>query len=200
VKQASTTIDLERIEQLIYYNLQNRRPYASFFEWKNPDNPNLGKKVKERGTVCDLIRSWEKDAGQTLFKAVRYGEDPPDSVAIDTEGNLVGFEVTELVDEQTIKARCHGIGSYKEWKSGELMIKLREILRDKSQKLKASPYVRNILVIHTDEPELRGDFYKYEMENSEQWFQQVAHINEAFLLFSYFPGRETYPYLRLNFQ
>jgi hypothetical protein len=191
---------MERVEKLIHYNFQNRRPYASFFEWKNPDNPNLGKKVKERGIVCDLIKSLEKDAGQILFKVVRYGEDSPDSVATDTEGNLVGFEVTELVDEQTIKARCHGLGEHKEWKPGELMSRLNDILRDKSQKLKASSYARNILVIHTDEPELRGDFYDYEKENSNHWFQKVPHIDEAFLLFSYFPGRETYPYLRFNFR
>lgn len=200
VEQKPPTIDWERIEELIQYNLQNRRPHASFFEWKNPDNPNLGKKVKERGIVCDLIKSLEKDAGQTLFKAVRYGDDPPDSIAIGTQGDLVGFEVTELVDEQILKARCLGIRKDKEWKDGELTAKIVEILQKKSQKLAASPCTKNILVIHTDESELRGEFMKYEQEISKHVFQEVPFIDGAFILFSYFPGRETYPYLQLNFR
>ena len=191
---------MERVEELIYYNFQNRRPYASFFEWKNPDDPSLGKKIKERGIVCDLIESLEKDTGQPLFKAVRYGEDPPDSVATDTLGNSIGFEVTELVDQRTIEARCRGFGERKEWKTGELLNMLNDILWDKSLKLKKSSYTRNILVIYTDEPDLRRNFCNYEIENSKHWFEKAPNIDEAFLLFSYIPGKEKYPYLKLNFR
>ena len=54
------------------------------------------------------------------------------------------------------------------------MGKLNDILQNKSQKLKASSYARNILVIHTDEPELRRDFYDYEIENNKHWFQKSS--------------------------
>jgi hypothetical protein len=193
-------INLERIEELIRYNFQNLRPYASFFEWKNPDDPNFGKKIKERGIVCKLIKSLETDAGRILFETLHYGEDPPDLVGTDPEGNLIGFEATELVDEQTIRASCRGYYKNKEWNSAELFYKLEEILRDKSQKLRTGSCARNILVIHTDEPELRMYFQEYELENSKHWFPKAPHIEEAYLLFSYFSGKKTYPYLKLNFR
>lgn len=199
MNQNSLTIDSEKIAQQVLYNLQNRRSYASFFEWKNPNDRELGKKVKERSIVCDLVKSLEKDAKSILFQTVRYGENPPDAVATDINGNLVGFEVTELVDENTVKLWSQKFRKDKEWEMEEVIKEIERILRKKSQKLAASPYRKNILVIHTDERDLRWKFQTGEMNLSLHLFQKQPHIDQAYLLFSYQPGYETYPYLELKF-
>jgi hypothetical protein len=198
--KSQSLIDKGIVERLFQHNLYNRRPYASFFEWENPDDRNLGKQVKERSVACELIRALERDENKTLFRTVEYGEDPPDIVAIDTEGRPVGFEVTELVDAQAIIACCLKAGRYKRWAEGELIAKLLGILKKKSRKLGKCFTTRNILVIYTDEPELRGEFCKYKAELSRIRFEKFPFVDEAFLLFSYVPGRDTYPYIRLNFQ
>jgi hypothetical protein len=199
MNQNSSKIDFEKVEQLALYNLQNRRSYASFFEWKNPNDSELGKKVKERAVTCDLIKSLEKDAGRKLFQTVRYGENPPDTIAADMDGNLTGFEVTELVDEETVKLWSKKLGKDKEWEMEEVIKEIEHILRKKSQKLAAVPYKKNILVMYTDERDLRWKFRAGEFNLSSHFFQKHRHIAQAYLLFSYQPGRETYPYLELNF-
>ena len=199
MNQNLPTIDFEKVEQLVHHNFERRRSYASFFEWKNPNNPELGKKVKERSVVCDLVKSLEKDAGCELFQTVRYGENPPDAVATDTTGNSVGFEVTELVDEQTVKLWARGLGRDKEWEIEEVIRKIEQILCDKSKKLAASSYPKNILVMHTDEGDLRWKFRTGELNLNARLFKQHPHIDQAFLLFSYQPVQETYPYLELKF-
>jgi hypothetical protein len=199
VNQNSLTIDPEKVEWLALYNLENRRPYASFFDWKNPNNCELGKQVKERSIFCELIKCLEKDAGCELFSTVRYGENPPDAVATDVSGHLVGIEVNELVDEKTVKLWSQGERKDKEWKTEEVIQEIKRILRKKSNKLSRSLYRKNILVMHTDERDLRWKFQTGKLSLSLHFFQKHPHIDEAYLLFSYQPGRETYPYLKLKF-
>ena len=199
MNQNSPVIDFEKIEQLVRHNFQRKRSYASFFEWKNANDPELGKKVKERGIVRDLIESLEKDAGRELFPIVSYGENPPDSVATDKNGNKVGFEATEFVDEKTVKLWSQGLAKDKEWEMKEVIEKIERILSDKSKKLATSPYTKNILVMHTDERDLRWKFQIGELNLGLHLFQRHSHIDQAYLLFSYQPGQETYPYLELKF-
>jgi hypothetical protein len=201
MNQKSPAINLKRIEWLIHYNYQHRRPYASFFEWKNPKNPDLAKKVKERSVARELVKSLEEDSGRVLFKVLRYGEDPPDVVGIEPDGKEVGFEVTELVSSEAIAANSMARKAmyYRKWMFEEVVFHLESIIEEKSAKLSRSPHGRNILVIHTDEPEIRGRFHEYESALGKHCFRQRPYIDEAYLLFSYFPGRKTYPYLRLNF-
>jgi hypothetical protein len=202
MNQKPPAINLNRVEWLIHYNFQHRRPYASFFEWKNPNNPDLAKKVKERSVARELVKSLEEDSGQVLFKVLRYGEDPPDVVGIEPDGNEVGFEVTELVSLEAIAANSmvRKAMYYRKWTFEEVILHLESIIEEKSAKLSRSPYGRNILVIHTDEPEIRGSYHEYGSALGQYFFRKRCYIDEAYLLFSYRPGRKTYPYLRLNFQ
>ena len=199
MNQNHREINFEKVEELLKHNFQHRRSYASFFEWKNPDNPELGKMVKERGVVCDLIKSLEKDAGHELYSTVIYGEDPPDSVATDLNESKVGFEVTELVDEKTVGLWSQKPSVDKEWKIAEVIQKIEQILSRKSEKLAKSPYPKNILVMHTDERDLRWKFRTGELNLNSHFFKKHPHIDQAYLLFSYQPGQETYPYLELKF-
>jgi hypothetical protein len=155
--------------------------------------------VKERGVVCDLIKSLEKDAGHELYPTVVYGEDPPDSVATNMDGCKVGFEVTELVDEETVKLRSQGFSAEKEWETEEVIKKIEQILSSKSEKLATSPYAKNVLVMHSDERDLRWKFRTGELNLNSHLFKKHPHIEQAYLLFSYQPGQETYPYLEFRF-
>ena len=134
-----------------------------------------------------------------LFPTVRYGENPPDAVATDTADSLVGFEVTELVDEKTVKLWSRGLGRDKEWEFEEVIQKIEQILSGKSKKLAVSPYPKNMLVMHTDERNLRWRLRSGELSLKSRLFKKYPHIDQAYLLFSYQPGQETYPYLELKF-
>jgi hypothetical protein len=200
VNQENTVIDLEKVMRLVFYNRQNRRRYASFFEWRGEDRER-GKQVKERSIVCDLFKSLEKDAGCILFKTVGYGDNPPDCVATDMNDNPIGVEVTELVDEETVKLRSKGCRPDKDWTSNEVIEKVKSILRKKSNLLTKRPskYTNFFLVLHTDEPDLRWKFRAGELASSFHVFDRYPHIDKVYLLFSYQPGRKTYPYLELKF-
>ncbi len=168
-----------------------RKGYASFFDW--PDKP-----VKEHGVVCDLLESIEAEGGHHgILKLRSHQPDPPDCVGTAASGERIAFEVTELVDQDTIKRNRRGENVWKEWTQDELLLKIEGIVRRKDSKtLHGGPYSKVVLVIHTDEPLLRqmplGEILR------DQKLFPCQKITDAYLLLSYQPGRESYPFFRLE--
>jgi len=171
--------------------LNKQKGYASFFDWPN-------KATKEKGIVCDLLEAMEAKGEQHGIVKVKSDQiDPPDCVGQTKDGELVGFEVTELVDQKTVEMNRRGVHVFKEWPPDELIAKLKVLVRDKDAKAyHGGPYSKIVLIIFTDEPLVRSADCESILHG-----QSVGHckqISEAFLLLSYRPGLEAYPYVKLE--
>jgi hypothetical protein len=177
-----------------------KRGYADYFCW--PPNRNL----EEFGIVKTFCESLGKKCHLFLsidsIRSRGLGNDPPDCEAEDLCGDLVGIEVTELVDSEAIKAFINrGFFEGAEWDRDKLIRTIDERLRakDKPDKVKGGPYRNYLLVIHTDEPHLNATNAGKLLRNVQ--FTKRKLISRAFLLFSYDPDPEisSYPYIELEF-
>src|SRR4030042_6156411 len=86
----------------IIEGIARSRGYADSFEWR-PDRD-----LEEYSVVKLFCEALEKEGksfidSNSIFRRGR-GNDPPDCEANDLDGNLIGVEVTELVDPQAIIA------------------------------------------------------------------------------------------------
>ena len=182
---------LSDILQAIHRARRRSKGYASFFDW--PDKP-----IKELGIVRDLLDSIETDGGNHgIVKVHHHRPDPPDCVGTSANGERTAFEVTEFVDEKAIVRNKRGENVLKEWGKRELTLKINSIVKNKDSKAyHGGPYSKLALVIHTDEP-LLSDIGCNEILR-EQKFGPCQRITDIWLLFSYVPGRQSYPYLRLS--
>src|ERR1035437_5716208 len=169
---------------------KKRKGYATFFDWPN-------KRTKERGIVCDLLKSIEDTEGYCEIKTVRANEsDPPDCIGTTVDKKLVAFEVTELVDQKTVEMNRMGRQARKEWPPDKLLEKLKNIIRNKDSKtFHGGPYSKITLVIFTDEPEVRSADCDAILDG--QILGQCRSITDCYLLLSYQPGRKFYPYFML---
>jgi hypothetical protein len=171
--------------------LQEKRKYASFFEW--PD-----KQLKECGVVQSLLDSMEN---QGIFRlaALKPGPHPnnaPDCIAEDVSGGNVAIEVTEFVSRKAIEMNQKGKNVYHDWKPDEVINEVKNIIAKKDNvKYVGGPYSKVILVIHSDEIAL--DHEAYSTVLSEPSFETNI-IDEVIFLFSYRPQVKTYPYVELK--
>ena len=191
--------------------IQIRRKYAAFFDC--PD-----KKLKEWDVVCELLRSMHASGDCRYLQKVESVHDVwPDCVIRDSAGVQVGVEITEFVDQNSVEMSERGMNVYREWSDQAVREKISQILRDKDRKAyHGGLYGKAILVIHTDEVELRS-FRLFPILNASV-FPRPENIDEAYLLCSYEPtlvagvpddlpddaplddDPNPYPYARLNFE
>lgn len=176
---------------LILEFVKVKRKYASFFEWYKRE-----KSIKELGVVRTLIES--VSGSFTAYQNLRPStNDPPDVLADNTDGALVGFEVRELVDQEAVELNERGTAVYRDWSHSEVVQELHKIVDEKDSKIySGGPYQKLILVIPTDEPMLIQRELKPVLENHE--FGQTRQLHEAYLLFSYDPETKCYPYVQLR--
>jgi hypothetical protein len=176
---------------LILNARKKRKGYATFFDWPN-------KATKEKGVVRALLDAMDaKGESHGIAHLKTSPVDPPDCIGVLTNGELVGFEVTELVDQKTVEMNPRGRGAWKEWPSSELIEKLKQIARKKDSKhFQGGPYSKIVLVIHTDEPMVRSADCDSILRG--QVFGRCRQITEVYLLLSYAPGLKAYPYFRLE--
>lgn len=178
--------------KLLREAIMKQRGYADFFGW--PDRP-----VMERGIVAELFSALQRDAGVSFsnLRSRGVGHDPPDCEATDATGAVVGIEVTELVDELAIReARNRNPYHWADWPPERLVAAIREkVLRKGGALPKGGPYSRYLLVVHTDEPILSHAFVEKALAG--QLFSGAGVISEVYLLLSYDPHSQSYPYLRL---
>ena len=170
---------------------QKRKGYASFFDWSD-------KAIKEKGVVRDLLEAIEANEGHNAIVTIRSNRsDPPDCVGTTIHGECIGFEITELVDLETVKMNRRGFRCRKEWTPNGLLAKIREIVRKKDAKnYHGGPYSKIVLVIFTDEPLVRSADCASILRN--QVLGRCRNITDCYLLLSYQPGLKSYPYFRVE--
>jgi hypothetical protein len=177
------------VEQLIG-GIASQREYANFFEGRDRGE-------KELWVIKSLFESMERVSDCAYEKPRIPKENPPNKIAEDKKGNVIGLEVTEVVDEETVKAYEKRRGHHKIWDGQELLGKLEQRLLDKDKRIYiGGPYFKRVLVFHADETFLDPEEIIPLMNEHE--FPKTAQINEAYLLFSYDPRPRKYPYVKLH--
>jgi hypothetical protein len=173
--------------------IRNSRKYASYWDWRQD------KKVKEWDVVDELLRSMHANGDYRYKTPVEsVDDDPPDCVIRDSDGNRVGVEVTEFVDQKAVEMNEKGENVYREWSEGDVREKIAQILADKDARLepRRGLYGKVILVIHTDEVATLQSPELFPILNASH-FPRPQNFDEAYLICSYEPG-VGYPYVRLN--
>lgn len=166
------------------------RGYADFFDYP-PDRD-----IAEVGAVESLAESLASDGAEffTDLQGRGRGNDPPDCEALNSAGERIAIEVTELVSAEAIRAtKSSNVVCWREWDEPALLSRLRDALNAKDgkyPKLKGGPYLGGyVVVIHTDEPLLSTELVQSAID--QQTFS-VEHISRAFLLLSYRSGQCPY--------
>jgi hypothetical protein len=168
------------------------RKYANQFEWNRNE-----KNIKEVGIVRELIESISKHCSCEYRNLRPRKDDPPDCLAETFDGSLLGFEVTELVDQKAIELNEKGREVYRDWTDSEVLQELQTIIEEKdSKEFLGGRYEKLILVIHTAEPVLTHQQLRPVIDS--RLFRQTKQLHEAYLLFRYDPETQGYPYIQLN--
>jgi len=172
--------------------MKHQRKYASDFEWFRNE-----KGVKETGIVRTLLESLSRTSACEYRNLRHCKVDPPDCLADTLDGSLIGFEVRELVDQETIELNERGNEVYREWTDSEVIGKLSTILEEKDRKnYVGGPYRKLILVVHTAEPDLEYQHLATFLRS--HLFGQTKQLTEAYLLFPYDSPNKAYPYIQLK--
>jgi hypothetical protein len=114
--------------------------------------------------------------------------------------------VTEFVDQEAIELNRRAKKPEEEvvalWSTQEALCRLQGILREKDEKaLNGGPYVRRILLIHTDEPSIMSGPCRLGVIE-QHFFERPTQFEEAHLIMSYCPnpaGLGGYPCVPLRF-
>jgi hypothetical protein len=171
------------------------RGYADFFGWRT------NRDLEELGVLKSLAESMAADSRLFLTSLKSRGRpnDPPDCEALNSEGQRVAIEVTELVDEDAIRAFKAGRRyDWAKWSKEEFLASVTELVSTKDSKypqLKDPPYEGGyVLVIFTDEPMLSR--IRVEEFLADYRFQ-AKHIERVILLLGYDPSVGRCPYFEL---
>jgi hypothetical protein len=166
---------------------ENKRGANEFWYWKD-------KLVMETGVARTVL----KNAGRQFQQLRSRGrEDPPDCEAI-IEGLRYGIEVTELVDEATLKAAIKGNPQFLLWDRDQLCAELQKRIDRKDvppQKVKGGPYDRYMLIIATDETALGHRDVEQFLEG--EMFRS-SFITDVLFGLSYDPSLKCYPIFQLS--
>ncbi len=182
--------DEELLEHLRRQANQERK-HATFFSWH--DRSAAGKGIAEAGAVKALFEAMASH-GQHDYSNARPSNDSwPDCIADDQNGAAIAFEVTELVDEAALPD-----GIARPWPMATVGDRLQDIVSTKDQKsFGGGKYREVVLLIHTDElyadPDAVTAFLK-----SETFTVPHGILTRAFLLFSYDPKRNGYPFVEMR--
>jgi hypothetical protein len=175
---------------------ERARGYADFFGWATDRD------LEEQAVAGHLAASLNAN-GALSFSEIKIrgrGNDPPDLEAMDSSGNRVAIEVTELVDGEAIKAYKAGRHcDWAEWNKPKFLASLTSLLEAKNArfpKLKDGPYSGGyVVLVFTDEPELQH--YAINGFLTGHTFLGLNHVHRAILLLSYDPTLGQCPYFEL---
>ena len=188
--------DDKEVLRLLRAARAKKRGYADFFEWR------IDRDREELGVVQALEESLQF-TGKSFFSRVigrGRGEDPPDCEALTLEGKRMAIEVTELVDEDAIRAFRRGQGAdWAPWSRNQLFDAVSKLLAKKDSRypdLKGGPYPGGyMVVIYTDEPLLSRSVLSSYLAGLT--FDKLVHVDRAFVLISYDPEVEHCPAIEL---
>lgn len=173
----------------------NVRQHAGYFSWSS-DRP-----LAEFGVVQSLHESLEK-CGSAFFRSFKSrGEnnDPPDCEAMSLEGARIGIEVTELVVEDSIRARKRSQSiPWKPLTKRQLYDLLRTRIEKKGQTsdVKGGPYSQYVLIIYCDEPAVLDSGLIEYIRSCE--FGAAKLLDRVFFLMSYTPWEKCCPFIELK--
>ncbi len=172
------------------------RGYADFWQWPQD------KAVAEWHVARNLMKFVAARSGETILSVQPAKPDPPDCVATLEGGGSIGIEVTELVDEATV--RRHAIRRAAErrgetpdpkaaadpyetacWTPETLRAALVEAVTGKDVAAPGGPYLRYLVAIHTDETAVTRDLLHRAIAGL---VMETRHIDEAYVLLSYEPA------------
>lgn len=153
------------------------RQHGTFFE-------GATKICKEMVTVNQFFALHEELLGQHLVN-IRAGSDPPDVIVETSLKEQWAFEVTEIANQAAINARIKQRPRYAvliiEWEKEVLQrIKERISRKDALYAGRAGEFNRDILLLHTDEPQPSSEALEV-MIQSEEW-TKPSHFDAVFLL------------------
>lgn len=171
-------------------NAKLQRKHASFFNSKNKEAKELH--------IASYLANHMKAKGIEI-SVIRPGGDPPD-VVFETDNGLIGVELVELVDEQSIKNQIQGRPEYlwpPEWTSERFVEEVNALLKKKDNPSKpvSGIYKEYVCLIHTDEPDLIGKSGEFKI--SRCGIAETILITQAYLLTSFDPQRDEYPIYQL---
>jgi hypothetical protein len=174
--------------------VDRQRGYSDFFDYP-PDRD-----LAEIGVLDSLLEAMSGKGTQFFIDPISRGRgnDPPDCEAQLIGGGRIGFEVTELIDSETIRAVKSGRQyQWAHWTASRLIDEIEKRLRSKAkpENVKGGPYDEYAVLIHSDEPELTFPFVTDALRNVE--FPRREPYERAFFLLSYMPGAG-YQYLELS--
>jgi hypothetical protein len=178
------------LEEQLRQVQERKKRYASFFE-------STDKQTKEVGIVGTLLEAKEKAEGPQGIRRLRAtASEFPDCEAVNAANKRVGYEVTELV--KRVK-RGRSDLARKEWSEDEVVAALNAQILRKDIRSFGNDFAARILVIHTDEPLLLASHDQLIPLIEKKAFGPVRNLDEAYLLFSYWPGGGGYyPFVRLR--
>lgn len=164
--------------------------YGGAFNRRTPAD----KAIVEVDTTREWCESIAAEFGITVGEPVHNPDDPPDCyVAVD--GQSLAVELRELVEEEHKQRAAQGETPYAgrffldtQWSKERLASKLNEIIQNKGNKCRSQGKIMDVLIIHSDEPWLTS-------RQAHQWLSSInvephPSISNAFLLFTYEPGRD----------
>lgn len=142
--------------------------------------------------------------GKSFFDEIKRrgrGSDPPDCEAVDSQGNRIAIEATELVCPEAIQAYKEGrICDWADWPKDRFIAALAHRIATKGaryEKLKDGPYDGGyIILIYTDEPMLTMETVRGFLDGHV--FGKPWGVTRAFLLLSYHPRIQMCPYFELS--
>jgi hypothetical protein len=166
------------------------KTYASFFEWHN-------KGRKELGVVQQLVHALNRGTELALHSPKEFSPDPPDCICLDPSGNTVAIEVAEVVCQEAARLNAQGSVVHRSWRRGELAEQVASVLKGKDGKtFHGGPYQEIIACLFTDASAIT--FAQAVAELDTLVFGPFTQLTGAYLLFSYEPGSQTYPVVKLK--
>ncbi|MFK5600200.1 hypothetical protein ACFZ8E_24855 [Methylobacterium sp. HMF5984] len=140
--------DEDEIEAAFVEALETCRPWQGF--WTGCADRAVAERVNA-GLILEAAGHQVRDLRSRVG-----GEDPPDCEGW-IDARWCGVEVTELIDQKTLKASLKGREQFLMWTGEQLVDALQDRVRRKDKAWKGGPYERNFLVILTDEFALTSD-------------------------------------------
>lgn len=184
-------MDEDEIEAAFVEALETSRPWQGF--WTGGADRAVG----ERVNAGLILESAGHDVAD--LRSRTGGEDPPDCEGW-IDGRWCGVEVTELLDQKTLKASLKGTEQFLMWTGKQLVAALQDRVRRKDKAWKGGPYERRYLVILTDEFALTSDVVHRHLQGA---MFRADLLTDIFLGLSYEPSPNpsdqpgTYPVFRL---
>ena len=182
--------DLPDYFETCFDGMRQHAPYFALSEDKQENEADVTRVLRE-----EMLRRGE--ASYHSIQSRGQGKDPPDCVAIGSNKERVGIEVTELVDERAVERAVRGmVVPHNPVAPQAAVERISTVVRKKDcANVQGGRYDLYILVIYCDD----HCFLDYEVMVAirEARFTRPRLIDRAYFLASYDPWQRCCPYIEL---